>query len=126
MKTFICIFWIIVSFFIIIWEFDIINEKSAEIDKLNLRPNAITTCIENKEHFYMIYVKFNDDTTRKDEKYALKSYQHITFNSNGCRVTHSHLNYINPYDAHFDIDDFDNKACEKIKRLVKSSCDIKY
>lgn len=121
-----CVAWVIISFFIVLWEFNIINEKSAEIEKLNLRPNEITTCVEDGNQFHTIHVKFNDDTTRKGKKYGLTSYAHIIFKNDHCHVLHTHLNYIDPYDAHFGIDDFDNEVCEKIKRRAKSNCDVKY
>lgn len=124
MKTFIAWFCTMVLFFVVLWEHNIIVEQSGQIQTLNLRPNEINTCVEDENLFHIIHVEFNDDTTKDYAKYALTSYQRYEFNENGCTILHTHLNYKNPYDAHFGINEFDKEECEKIKKSF--TCDIKY
>lgn len=123
MKTFAACFCIIALFVAVIWESNIIVEQSGEITKLNLRPKEITTCIDYGNIFHKIYVEFNDDTTR-DLKYALTSYVRYEFNKTDCKILHTHLNHKDPYDAYFNIDEFSEETCEKIRRNFK--CDVTY
>ena len=124
MKTFAACLCIIALFVAVIWESNIITEQSGEIQKFNLIPKEITTCVEDENVFHIIHVEFNDDTT-KDLKYSLTSYQRYEFNKNDCKILHTHLNYKNPNDAHFGINEFAKEICEKIKRGFKI-CDVKY
>jgi hypothetical protein len=124
MKTFAACFCIIALFVVVIWESNVTVEQSAEIQKLNLIPKEITTCVEDENVFHIIHVEFNDDTT-KDLKYGLTSYRRYEFNKNDCKILHTHLNHKNPNDAHFGINEFDKETCEKIKAGFRI-CDVKY
>ena len=124
MKTVAAIFCIIVLFSVVIWQINITVEQSAEIQKLNLIPKEITTCVDDGNIFHITHVIFNDDTT-KDLKYSLTSYQRYEFNETGCKILHTHLNYKDPYDAHFGINEFDKETCEKIKAGFRI-CDVTY
>lgn len=124
MKMFAACLCIIVLIFALSWENNIIVEQSSEIQKLNIIPKEITTCVEDGNIFHVTHIVFNDDTT-KNLKYSLTSYQRYEFNKTDCSVLHSHLNYKYPNDAHFGINEFNKETCEKIKAGFRI-CDVKY
>lgn len=124
MKNIIIFIAIIVLFSVIFWQNNITVKQSNEIQKLSLISKEITTCVDDGNIFHITHVVFNDDTT-KDLKYSLTSYQRYEFNETGCKILHTHLNYKDPNDAHFGINEFNKETCEKIKNGFRI-CDIKY